>query len=75
MLSTKTLTGLELSHACGVSGAVIRQALGELKLEGLVNVRKGTGNFVTKPTTNESLVWKLTGFYEDMVERGLKPLR
>lgn len=71
---SKIPTELELCHAYGVSRTVIRQALGELKLEGLVTARKGKGNFVTEPKINESLVWKLTGFYEDMVERGLKPL-
>ncbi len=65
---------LQLCSSYGVSRTVIRQALGELKLEGLVTARKGKGTFVAEPKINESSAWKLTGFYEDMIERGLKPL-
>ena len=64
----------DLCEMFGVSRTVIRQALREIELEGLVTRRKGKGTFVSEPKINESLVQKLTGFYQDMVARGLTPV-
>jgi GntR family transcriptional regulator len=64
----------ELCTLYRVSRTVVRQALRELELEGVINRRKGKGTFISLPKISEGLVHKLTGFYQDMVERGLKPV-
>jgi GntR family transcriptional regulator len=69
------ITGeLDLCNQFQVSRTVVRQALKELELEGLINRRKGKGTFISHPKINEGLVQKLTGFYQDMIERGLEPV-
>lgn len=60
----------DLCEAYGVSRTVVRQSLREIELEGLITRRKGKGTFVSEPKISESLAQKLTGFYQDMVERG-----
>jgi len=64
----------ELCQMFDVSRIVIRQALKEMTYEGLVVRRKGKGTFVAEPKIRESLVQKLTGFYQDMVDGGHKPV-
>jgi GntR family transcriptional regulator len=63
----------DLCEIYRVSRTVVRQALRELELEGVILRRKGKGTFISQPKISEGLVQKLTGFYQDMVERGLKP--
>lgn len=61
-----------LMQMFNVSRATIRQALGELELEGLIERRQGVGTFV-KAKKIEPEIIKLTSFSEDMKSRGFKP--
>lgn len=64
----------DLCQIFDVSRTVVLQALKELSFEGLIVRRQGKGTFVAEPKIGESLVQKLTGFYQDMQERGLTPV-
>jgi GntR family transcriptional regulator len=65
---------MEWCEAFGISRTVVRQALRELEYDGLLYREQGKGTFVAEPKISESLVQDLTGFYEDMVARGLTPV-
>jgi GntR family transcriptional regulator len=64
----------DLCEHFGVSRTVVRQALNSLVQQGFLYREKGKGTYVARPKIAESLFQNLTGFYEDMLERGLKPV-
>ena len=65
---------LESEHALcerhGVSRTVVRQALADLELEGLLVRRKGLGTFVAATRTSQGLVQSLNGLWEDVHAMG-----
>lgn len=63
----------ELCDMFGVSRTVVRQALNEMEHEGYITREKGKGTFVAQLKIRESLMQKLTGFYQDMIDRGFTP--
>ena len=64
----------DLCEIFNISRTVVRQALKELTYEGLLVREKGRGTFVAGPKISERLVQELTGFYQDMAERGHPPV-
>lgn len=64
----------DLCRIFNVSRTVIRQALKDLMHEGLIVREKGRGTFVAEPKLKGSLVQRLSGFHEDMIEQGYTPI-
>lgn len=60
----------ELGSIHGLSRTAVRQALGQLVTEGLVQKEKGRGSFVRRATIAEFTVQELRGFFDEMTERG-----
>lgn len=70
----KIPTEAELCEVFDISRSVVRQALKELEYQGLLYREQGKGTFVAQPKISESLMQNLSGFYEDMVAKGLTPV-
>jgi len=62
----------EIAEALGVAQMTVRQALLELKREGLVYRRRGVGTFISFPKFEHTLT-TLVSFTEDMKARGMTP--
>ncbi len=60
----------DLCRQYAVSRTVVRQALAELELEGVIERIKGRGTFIAAPKTTEGLVQSITGLYDDVRSRG-----
>ncbi|WP_026690076.1 GntR family transcriptional regulator [Alteribacter aurantiacus] len=61
-----------LSEKYEISRMTIRQAVSNLVNEGLLTREKGKGTFVAKKKVEQPLI-RLTGFSEDMKQRGMEP--
>lgn len=59
----------DLCRAFGLSRTTIRQALGRLEQEGLIERRKGQGTFVCESRPRSWLLQSSGGFFEEEVER------
>lgn len=64
----------EFCERLGVSRTVVRQAMTNLELKGLIVKRNGKRTSVAFPTYDGGLMQNLRGFYEDAIRAGQKPL-
>jgi GntR family transcriptional regulator len=60
----------ELCERYGVSRTVVRQAVGDLVSEGLLQRMRGRGTFIGRPKLREQFIESTVGFFEDLTARG-----
>ena len=65
---------MEICSESGLSRTVVRQAIQELENEGFFDRYRAKGTFVARPKVPERLVQTLTGFYDDTIAHGQKPV-
>ncbi|MBS1676490.1 MAG: GntR family transcriptional regulator [Actinobacteria bacterium] len=63
-------TETALTEEAGVSRSVVRQALGDLVREGLLERQQGVGTFVAQARITGGFAAQELGFHEDMLARG-----
>lgn len=62
----------QLAQDLGVSRMTVRQAVGVLTQQGLINSHQGSGNYVTRPVLDQP-VDVLIGFSDNLIKRGVTP--
>ena len=65
---------VELSKMCGVNRNTLRQAIGELAAAGLLRKEKGTGTFVSSPSSNglRHKLERISSFRDMLGQSGIK---
>ena len=65
---------VELSKMCGVNRNTLRQAIGELTAAGLLRKEKGTGTFVSRPSSNglRHKLERISSFTDMLGQSGIK---
>jgi GntR family transcriptional regulator len=63
----------ELCEKLGISRTVVRQAMADLEIKGLITKQSGKRSTVSYPKYNGSLMQNLRGFHEDAVSKGQRP--
>jgi len=61
---------IEMCERYDVSRTVVRQAVGELVNEGLLQRMRGKGTYLAKPKLREQFMESTVGFFEDMTASG-----